>query len=596
MMTSFAEAGLPEALLQAITALGYEQPTTIQQQVLPVLASQETDLIALAQTGTGKTAAFGLPLLAKIDPELNTIQGVILSPTRELCTQVAEEIKKFAQFMPQVKIVCLYGGVDIEQQIRLLKKGAHIVVATPGRLIDLLNRGVARLQAINYLVLDEADKMLEMGFVEPVEEIMASTNESKRVWLFSATMPPAIKSITHRFMKNPMEFSAGRVNAAAENVTHVYYMTDDDLKNEVLQRIIDFHPDMYGIIFTRTKNDAQNTAEELVKNGYNADALHGDLAQGQRERVMKMFKEKTLQLLVATDVAARGLDVNNLSHVVNLGVPDDLESYVHRVGRTARAGKKGTAITILTPRHRRQIELLERMVKATIERNEIPTAEQVIQKRFEHFAETFQNLQYNASQVQAYTKIFQEKVEALTREELIERLCASEMSRVMDYYRDAPDLNRYDRKDRRKQFESQPAGARSFGEDGGKYRRFSINVGNRDGISKLDLIDFIAETMNIEKSHVNQVRLFDNHSFFDLFADEAHLADTAFEDSYFDQRKIRVEPDLDPNRGRGSFGSGRGGYDRQDRGRFGQGGGRRNDRNFGGNYRGEGAPRRQKVW
>jgi ATP-dependent RNA helicase DeaD len=522
---SFDQFSIRPELLKAITQMGFSAPTPVQAESIPILLQNGVDFIGLAQTGTGKTAAYGLPLLNKLDLSQNVTQALVLCPTRELCLQVTEELNKFSRFLIGAKLTPIYGGVSIEKQVQALRKGAHIIVATPGRLLDHLQHDKLDLSQLNYIVLDEADKMLEMGFLEEVEQILAHTPKEKSIWLFSATMPREIKQIANRYMSKAIEVCVGEQNVAAENVHHHYYVCLPADRFYTLERIIDSVPEIYAIVFTRTKLEAQDTAEALIKNGYNADALHGDLGQDQRDRVMKMFRERTLQILVATDVAARGLDVSDLTHVINYGLPDDAETYIHRAGRTARAGKSGIALTIITPAEQRALSAIEKGVKRKFDKMLIPTYEEVIEKRFQHFINQVQSTSYDEERISRFLPVFMEAFKFLSREELLKRFCWQALSRFIDPKTEKRDLNVVNLY------------------SGGRYQRFFINLGLKDGFhAKTELLAWLSIATGLKVSHLHRLEIFRTYSFFESFADEAHIVMGRLNGATYRQRQVVVEP------------------------------------------------------
>src|SRR6478672_9059068 len=440
-MSKFDELGLNEKLLKSIQDLGFTQPTPIQEKAIPVLLSGTKDLIGLAQTGTGKTAAFGLPLLQLIDATQKTPQALIVCPTRELCLQIEKDIEGFKKHVPGVHIVAVYGGSSISTQIRDIKRGVQIVVATPGRLIDLIERKAINLDNIKYAVLDEADEMLNMGFQEDIEAILQHTPNRDSTWLFSATMPPEIRRVSKKYMESPVEITVGKMNTANKNIDHQYYVTPAHSRYETLKRLIDFHPGMYGIIFTRTKADAQEISEKLTREGYDIDALHGDLSQQQRNKVMDEFRDKTLQLLIATDVAARGIDVQGITHVINYELPDDVEVYTHRSGRTGRAGKTGVCMSIIHMREIGKLRQIERIVQVPFHKLEIPSGKDVCRKQFFYFMDKLLATDISHGDYETYLPMLSEKFADVSKEEVLKRVAALEFDRFLKYYENAEDLN-----------------------------------------------------------------------------------------------------------------------------------------------------------
>src|SRR5215203_3926161 len=440
-MITFEGLGLDSKLIQATDTLGFKNPTPIQEKAIPVLLSGTKDLVGLAQTGTGKTAAFGLPLLQLVESKDRFPQALIVCPTRELCMQIVNEIELFKKFVIGMNVLAVYGGTPIGAQIRELKRGVQIVVATPGRLIDLIERKAINLEKIKYVVLDEADEMLNMGFQDDIEFILQNTPNRESTWLFSATMPAEIKRVSKKYMKAPVEITVGKMNTASKNVDHQFYVASSHHRYEALKRLIDFNPGIYGLIFTRTKADAQKIAEKLTREGYDIDALHGDLTQGQRDKVMGEFREKTLQLLIATDVAARGIDVTGITHVINFELPDDIEVYTHRSGRTGRAGKTGVCLSIVTARESGRIRMIERMVQSQFHRLEIPSGKDVCRKQFHSFMEKLLQADISHGDYETYLPMLQEKFADVTKEEVLQRVAAMEFDRFLKYYENAGDLN-----------------------------------------------------------------------------------------------------------------------------------------------------------
>ncbi|MFY9591108.1 MAG: DEAD/DEAH box helicase, partial [Bacteroidales bacterium] len=440
-MQLFENYGLSKEILKAIKELGYINPTPIQAKTIPHLLNSDRDLVGLAQTGTGKTAAFGLPILNQIDYQNKITQSIILSPTRELCVQIAKDMQNYAKYLPEIRITAVYGGASIENQIKDLRKGSQVVVGTPGRVLDLINRKVLKINQISFLVLDEADEMLNMGFKEDIDAILETTPIEKQTLLFSATMPPEIMKIASLYMHDPLEISVGTKNSGAENVEHFYYQVNAKNRYLALKRIADINPDIYGIVFCRTRAETQEVADKLIQDGYNADALHGDLSQAQRDHVMHRFRSGNLQLLVATDVAARGLDVNDLSHIINYNLPDEREIYIHRTGRTGRAGKKGEAITIIHNRELHKIREIEKLLKKPINRRQVPDGKEVCTKQLMHIIDRIEHLSEIDPEIDQFLPIILKKLSWLDRDELIKRFVAVEFSRFLTYYKNAYDLN-----------------------------------------------------------------------------------------------------------------------------------------------------------
>lgn len=437
----FTDLGLNNYILKAIQELGFENPTEIQQKSIPVLLESNKDYIGLAQTGTGKTAAFGLPLINSIDVANQTTQALVLCPTRELCLQIMAELTKYAKYIPQLVIAPVYGGTDIVKQIRTLKRGAHIIVGTPGRLIDHIERRTVDLSTITTIVLDEADEMLNMGFKEDIDIILEKTTNKQRTWLFSATMPAHVETIAKNYMTDPVKITIGSKNSSAQNISHNYCVIRHSNRYQALKRLVDYYTDLFGIVFCRTRKEAKEIVDQLIADGYNADALHGDLSQAQRDAVMKKFRLKQLTLLIATDVAARGIDVSDVTHVIHYNLPDDVENYTHRSGRTARAGKHGISITLITNRDIKRIQYIERLINKKIEYLQIPTGKTICQKRLEHCIESITAPTNVVENIQPYMDAAREKLSHLSKEDLIKRLLSLKFDQFIDKYKNAPDLN-----------------------------------------------------------------------------------------------------------------------------------------------------------
>ncbi|MCS7076175.1 MAG: DEAD/DEAH box helicase [Bacteroidia bacterium] len=527
MTQSFETLGLASELLQAIGDLGYIKPSEIQEKTIPFLLTQNRDFIGLAQTGTGKTAAFGLPLLQKIDTSLKHIQGLIVCPTRELCIQIMQDLQTYAKYLKGIHIVAVYGGANIQTQIKQVKQGANIVVATPGRLLDLIERKAISIDQIHTLVLDEADEMLNMGFKEDIDAILSQTNTNKKIWLFSATMPDEVRSITKNYMNQPYEVKISQKTETAPNITHRYYVCRATDKYAVLKRLLDYYPDIYAIVFVRTKVVAQEIAEKLIREGYNADALHGDLSQVMRDKTMNRFREKSLQILVATDVAARGLDIDNITHVINYDLPDEIETYIHRSGRTARAGKSGYCLSIITPPEERKIKSIKNLIKQNIHQFHIPQANEVIEQRFIHFFDTLKNLTYDESLISEYLPRIMKDVADLSREELIKRFSYLEFLQVLKYYQDAKDLSLHNIE--HPEYESN------------KNSRFFINLGEKDGFDTIGLIKFVEKYTGIPKRTIKKVELYPAFSFFTLSQSLADTVIQGLEGITYKGRNVKIE-------------------------------------------------------
>jgi ATP-dependent RNA helicase DeaD len=530
-MQSFKDLPLREELLHAIADLGYETPTAIQQETIPLLLETPQDLVGLAQTGTGKTAAFGFPLLQHVNIEARKVQALVLSPTRELCMQIEAEFQKYAKYMKGLRTTAVYGGVPISGQIRNLRDGAHVVVATPGRLIDLLERKAIDLSEVEYVVLDEADEMLNMGFREDIELILQSTPARKYTWLFSATMNNDVRRIAKRFMSDWKEVSVAAANVTNENIDHQYYITNHHNRFPTLQRLLDHTPGIYGIIFVRTRQDCQDISDNLMKAGYHVSPLHGDMDQKARSKVMDRFKNKQLQALVATDVAARGIDVNDITHVINYELPDDPEVYTHRSGRTARAGKSGICMSIVTPREVGQIRNIERMAKSRFLRSDIPDGAEVIRKRLFHFLDEIETTTPQEGFGDAYQELIHERFEALDKDELIRRLIWVRLKATIDAYDDADDLNAG----------YAGTGGQKEGSNNSKTRRMFLNLGTKDGMSNQKLVQFVAEQSDIDPALIDRVTVRELSSYFNVASSAADFILGALSGKKYKGRSVRVD-------------------------------------------------------
>lgn len=545
-MIRFEDLGLDEKILKGVEALGFTTPTPIQEKAIPVLLSGTKDLIGLAQTGTGKTAAFGLPLLQLLDANQMHPQALVICPTRELCLQITEDIKKFKKYVPGMKIVAVYGGTPIGSQIRELKKGAQIVVATPGRLIDLIERKAVDLDNISYVVLDEADEMLNMGFQEDIEFILQNTPNREATWLFSATMPPEIRKVSKKYMESPVEVTVGKVNTGNKNIDHQYYVTSAHHRYETLKRIIDFNPEMYAIIFTRTKADAQNIAEKLSREGYNIDALHGDLTQNQRDKVMREFRERTLQLLIATDVAARGIDVKDITHVINYELPDDVEVYTHRSGRTGRAGNTGICMSIVHTRELGKLRQIERIVQCRFNKLEIPSGKDVCRKQLYTYMDKLLQADITNEAFETYVPLMEEKFAEMSKEELLRRLTALEFDRVLKYYENAEDLNVRERT-REQVRSSDRDGFRREKRDGkekysrnGDFTRLFVNLGSKDGFYKASFLQFILDMSGLKNEVLGRIDMKEMNSWIEIDKSAARQMIKSIDGKNFKGRRLRM--------------------------------------------------------
>jgi ATP-dependent RNA helicase DeaD len=564
MTVTFQDMGLSQPVSDAIRDLGYINPTPIQQQAIPVLLKGTKDFVGLAQTGTGKTAAFGLPLLSLIDTSIKQVQGLVICPTRELCMQIAKDFVDYGKYMNDFHSVAVYGGSSIENQIKQIKRGAQIVVATPGRLIDLIERRALKLDAVTHVVLDEADEMLNMGFREDIENILSHATARQAAWLFSATMPKEVRRIAETFMQNPAEVKVTS-EITAKNIKHVYYQCQSSQKYETLKRLIDFNPGMYGIVFTRTKLEAQDITEKLLKEGYEIDALHGDLSQQQRDKVMGRFREKTLQLLIATDVAARGIDVDSITHVINYALPDEPEVYTHRSGRTGRAGKTGICISILHSRETGRLRDIEYLLKAKFERLEIPSGREVCEKQFFSFIEKLKAADISHGDYENYLPYLSEQFADMSKDEILQRVASLEFNRFLKYYEKAGDLN---------------ASGRDSRGSNGAFTRLFMSLGEKDGFYKAAFLEFLLDTSGHTKAQLGKIELMDSYSFVEV---ENAIADEfigVFNGKKFKGRPIRIERSGDSGGG--------GGRERSYRG----GGGDRRSGSGGGGYQGGGNNRR----
>lgn len=556
-MKTFEELGVSPELRRAIEELGFESPMPVQEKVIPHLLSEPGDVVALAQTGTGKTAAFGLPILQRVNPSLNKPQALILSPTRELCLQIGSDLADFSKYMPAIKVLPVYGGSSIESQIRGLREGAQIIVATPGRLIDLINRGVVEMNDIHTVVLDEADEMLNMGFLDSIDEILSHIPDDRKMLMFSATMPKEIARIANKYMRNAQEFVIGNRNEGAQNVKHIYYLVHAKDKYLALKRIADNSPDIYAIIFCRTRRDTQEIADKLIQDGYNADSLHGDLSQQQRDLVMKKFRDRVITLLVATDVAARGLDVDDLTHVINYGLPDDTAVYTHRSGRTGRAGKTGVSVAIIHSRERGKLREIEKSIGKTFEHKEVPTPQHIIEKQLYHLADKLEKVKVDEDEISKYLPGVSRKLSWLSAEDLLKRVVSLEFNRLLDYYRDAPTIDFIDEKPKKekKVRDDRPRN------DSEKDRRTAargmariyVNAGKNDGFYAGNLIDMLNHMVQGARVDVGRIDLLPSYTLFDVAKKDARRVVEGLTGSEFARKRIYSEiADPDKNYTRAS--------------------------------------------
>ena len=574
---TFSEIGINEQLVKAVTELGYTHATEIQERSIPVLISGTKDFIGLAQTGTGKTAAFGLPLLQLIKTADKFPQALVVCPTRELCMQIVSEMNLFKKHISGLQVLAVYGGTSIGMQIKDLKRGVQVVVATPGRLIDLIERKAINLEKIQYVVLDEADEMLNMGFQDDIEFILKNTPNRESIWLFSATMPTEIRKVSKRYMKEPVEVTIGKVNATNKSIDHQYYLTSAQHRYETLKRIIDFNPGIYGIIFTRTKADAQEVAQRLTREGYDIDAIHGDLTQQQRDRVMGQFRDKSLQLLIATDVAARGIDVKGITHVINFELPDDVEVYTHRSGRTGRAGSQGICISIVHARESYRLRQIENINKCTFHKLDIPSGKDVCRKQFFHVMDKLMSTDVSHGDYETYVPMLAEKFADMTKEEILKRVAALEFNRFLSYYENAQDLNiRTADKGRREPMQQQDRnrdrGRQEFGgADRGRtrsndrgmersssdrsssdrgsrgaergasgYTRLFVNLGTKDGFYKASFLQFILDMSDLRKEALGKIDMRDMNSWVEIESGAAKQMINAVDGKNYKGRRIRM--------------------------------------------------------
>jgi ATP-dependent RNA helicase DeaD len=569
-MTKFEALGLEKTLLDAITDMGFDTPSEVQEKAIPILLESETDLVALAQTGTGKTAAFGFPLIQKIDSNSRTTQGLILSPTRELCLQITNELKLYSKYERNVNTVAIYGGASITDQARQIKRGAQIIVATPGRMKDMISRRLVDISKIDYCILDEADEMLNMGFFEDIKDILSNTPDEKSTWLFSATMPREVSTIAKKFMHNPQEITVGTKNAGTSTIQHEYYVVSGRDRYPALKRLADTNPNIFAVIFCRTKRDTQSVAEKLIEDGYNAGAIHGDLSQNQRDMVMNSFRKKQIQILVATDVAARGIDVNDITHVINYQLPDEIETYTHRSGRTGRAGKTGISMVLVTRSESRKIRAIENKIQQKFVSKTVPTGSEICGIQLHHLANKIKETEINAD-VEEYLPAINEILQDVDRDELIKKLVSAEFTRFSNYYKKSRDINSGDRGERGERSERGERGERrdrsnrEFAPTSGSVRYF-INVGEKDGYDWMSLKDFIRDTVELEQDDVFKVDCKESFSFFNTDAAVTDKILAKFTEFKVDGRFVNVEVSKNPGGGGGrrnrSSGGGGGRRDR----------------------------------
>jgi ATP-dependent RNA helicase DeaD len=591
-MNKFEQLGLSESLLRAIIDLGFENPTEVQEKAIPLLLEQDTDLVALAQTGTGKTAAFGFPVIQKIDANNRNTQALILSPTRELCLQITNDLKNYSKHEKGINVVAIYGGASITEQARDIKRGAQIIVATPGRMQDMINRGLVNISQINYCILDEADEMLNMGFYEDIVNILSTTPDQKSTWLFSATMPAEVARIAKQFMHNPVDLTVGTKNSGSATVSHEFYLVNARDRYEALKRLADANPDIFSVVFCRTKRDTQAVAEKLIEDGYSAAALHGDLSQAQRDGVMKSFRGRQIQMLVATDVAARGIDVDNITHVVNYQLPDEIETYNHRSGRTGRAGKLGTSIVIVTKSEIRKISAIERIIKQKFEEKTIPSGIEICEIQLLHLATKIKDTEVD-HEIDNYLPAINNVLEGLSKEELIKKMVSVEFNRFINYYKKTRDLSSQSSGSERRERDDRD-GAPRENNNGGATRYF-VNIGSRDNFDWMSLKDYLKETLDLGRDDVFKVDVKEGFSFFNTDPEHTDKVMEILNNVQLEGRRINVEISKNDGGGRrdhngrssGGFGGGRSGGERSSaprrEGSFaprreGSGGGFRSDR------------------
>ncbi|WP_400077889.1 DEAD/DEAH box helicase [Winogradskyella sp. R77965] len=569
-MSTFQELGLNEDLLRAITDLGFTKPSEVQEKAIPLLLEEDKDLVALAQTGTGKTAAFGFPMLQKIDIDSRTTQGLILSPTRELCLQITNELKLYGKYCKGLNVTAIYGGASISDQARSVKRGAQIIVATPGRMKDMISRNMVDISKIQYSVLDEADEMLNMGFYEDITDILSHTPDDKSTWLFSATMPKEVSTIAKKFMYDPTEITVGTKNESTKNVSHEYYLVNARDRYQALKRLADANPDIFSVIFCRTKRDTQKVAENLIEDGYSAGALHGDLSQNQRDMVMKSFRNRQIQMLVATDVAARGIDVDDITHVINYQLPDEIETYTHRSGRTGRAGKSGISMVIVSKSETRKIKSIERIIKKQFEKKEIPSGMEIVEVQLMSLANKVHATETN-HEIDKHLESINELFADTDKEALIKKFFSAEFNRFFNYYQKSKDLTVSESRG-----SDRDGGGRDYGKQSNDTRYF-INVGRKDGFDWMKLKDFLKEQLELGRDDVFKVDVKESFSFFNTEKDIQEKVLAFFTDFKHEGRFVNVE--VSENKGRSGGG-------RRDRGR-----GRSDRRSGGGSRRRDDKPR-----
>ena len=544
-MRTFEELGVTPEICRAISELGFEHPMPVQEEVIPYLLGNGNDVVALAQTGTGKTAAFGLPIIQKADPTLPYAQALILSPTRELCLQIADDLASFSKYVEGLRVVPMYGGTSIENQIRNVRRGVHIIVATPGRLIDLMERGVVNLSTVRDVVLDEADEMLNMGFTDSINRILEDVPTDRNTLLFSATMSKEIAAIAKNYLTDAHEIVIGNKNEGAKNVNHVYYMVHAKDKYLALKRIADYYPNIYGIIFCRTRMETQEIADKLIQDGYNADALHGELSQQQRDLTMQKFRKRRIQLLVATDVAARGLDVDDLTHVINYGLPDDTENYTHRSGRTGRAGKRGTSIAIINLRERGRMREIEKVIGKEFVKGILPTGKEICEKQLWKVIDDIEKTEVREEDIAEFLPAIYRKLDWLDKEDIIRRVVTREFGRFVEYYNNAPEPEEVIERGQRTKGEEGPRQRREKGDGPRKpekgYARFFVNRGKRDGFYASQIIDLVNRHVRHERIEMGRIDLMQNFAFFEVPEKQADIVERALSHAHVNGQHVVVE-------------------------------------------------------
>lgn len=532
-MLKFNELGLSPNMIKGIEELGFVNPTPIQEEIIPILYNTTDDAIGLAQTGTGKTAAFGIPIIDLIEEDKKYAQALILSPTRELCIQIAKDLETYAKYFKKVNIVAVYGGASIEPQISSLRRGAQIIVATPGRMLDLLKRRSADIKNINTVVLDEADEMLNMGFKEDLNAILEKTPQTKRTLLFSATMSREVAKIADNYLNNPKKVTIGKQNSGAQNIKHIYYQVHAKDRYLALKRIADINTEIYGIVFCRTRRETKEVADKLIKDGYSADALHGDLSQSQRDHVMDRFRNRSLQMLVATDVAARGIDVDDITHVINYNLPDEMEIYTHRTGRTGRADKSGVAISIVNYREKSKIPQIEKLIGKKCEKASVPDGKEICEKQLFNLIDRVEKVEVDYTHVEEFLPTIYKKLEWMDRTELIQRFVSIEFNRFLDYYKNLPELNVPTGKSER--------GVKTSVKRAGNYNRFFINLGNRDGLNPVTMIGMIKDHSGVKSIDIGDIEIMKNFAFFEADANYSKEILSGFSGLKVKGREVNVE-------------------------------------------------------